>query len=498
MNDATISQDKPPADPTGNRDLLDRLIFEQDLNEVHLLIDFISGRADRSITTLSMPNPTRPGETLTAGEIVEAITTMRYPPQGGDAVNAANAAILLMAKDRLSTMAAPARGVTIAYTAMFIDAEVKTWPARLWDAFTSWGIWKGKPVRDVADRTTATETPVGAHARDQDTRVDLAVRTFPVLQSHAGRFRRWRDGLAGVALVWLLLTALAYWDAGLGRASLERLDQNWKGFTEELRDNPVLLNCGTSQPAATGTSVEAKAVEEAARAELACRRHEYNLWKGEAAVKEVRSVFGCDGMGQLSRVLHVWCWQWLLSGNNPVQVTNSSTDPTKASATSGPVQAASKEPAQAAQAQRQPTQEIKDNATYWQTATSVLSVFTTYILPMMFALLGTLIGAFRAILNRIAVSELAPRDFVRMLLGMPTGLVAGIAVGLFLSPTSVPIQGSGGVAGQLTLTASGLGFLAGYASQSFFTYLDNVMGTVFPNTADTNAPAPRPAANLRT
>jgi len=107
VNDTTISQDKPPADQTGNRDLLDRLIFEQDLNEVHLLIDFISGRADRSITTLSMPNPTRPGETLTAGEIVEAITTMRYPPQGGDAVNAANAAILLMAKDRLSTLAAP-------------------------------------------------------------------------------------------------------------------------------------------------------------------------------------------------------------------------------------------------------------------------------------------------------------------------------------------------------------------------------------------------------
>ena len=40
MNDTTISQDKPPADQTGNRDLLDRLIFEQDLNEVHLLIDF--------------------------------------------------------------------------------------------------------------------------------------------------------------------------------------------------------------------------------------------------------------------------------------------------------------------------------------------------------------------------------------------------------------------------------------------------------------------------
>ncbi|MBV9586881.1 MAG: hypothetical protein JO213_18560, partial [Alphaproteobacteria bacterium] len=120
----------------------------------------------------------------------------------------------------------------------------------------------------------------------------------------------------------------------------------------------------------------------------------------------------------------------------------------------------------------------------------ILSVFTTYILPMMFALLGTLIGAFRAILNRVLDSELAPRDFVRMMLGIPTGLVAGIAVGLFLSPTSVPIQGSGiGVGGQLTLTASGLGFLAGYASQSFFTYLDTIIGTVFPAGAQ-NAATP--------
>jgi len=124
---------------------------------------------------------------------------------------------------------------------------------------------------------------------------------------------------------------------------------------------------------------------------------------------------------------------------------------------------------------------------------------------MMFALLGTLIGAFRAILNRVRDNELAPRDLVRMLLGIPTGLVAGIAVGLFLSPTSVPVQGSGaGIGGQLTLTASGLGFLAGYASQSFFTYLDTVIGTVFPAATQATVipaqahPASAPAASTST
>ena len=138
---------------------------------------------------------------------------------------------------------------------------------------------------------------------------------------------------------------------------------------------------------------------------------------------------------------------------------------------------------------REPSQEIKDNATYWQTATSRLSVFTTYVLPMMFALLGTLISAFRAIINRVRDCTLAPRDFVRMLLGIPTGLVAGVAVGLFLSPSSVPIQGSGGLAGQVTLTAIGFGFIAGYASHSFFNYLDTVVGAAFPAASSETVPA---------
>ncbi len=104
----------------------------------------------------------------------------------------------------------------------------------------------------------------------------------------------------------------------------------------------------------------------------------------------------------------------------------------------------------------------------------------------MFALLGTLIGAFRAILNRIGANELSPRDLVRMQISIPMGLVAGIAVGLFLpdrllDPSSVPVQGAGGLSGQQTLTASGLGFLAGYASQSFFGFLDNLIRNIFPS-----------------
>jgi hypothetical protein len=320
-----------------------------------------------------------------------------------------------------------------------------------------------------------------------------------MLQTHAQRFRRWRDRLATFALLWLGLTALAYWDAGLGRAALERLDQNWKTYTDELRDSPVLLNCDGRRSNGTNAPGDAKLAEEAARAELACRRHEYHRWMGETAGNEVHSVFRCEGMDLPTRVVHVWCWHWLLSGNNAVQL--SPTEQPQAATSAASVQAPPKEVTQSGSSRTGLSAEIKNNATYWQTATSILSVFTTYVLPMMFALLGTLIGSFRAILNRVRDNELAPRDLVRMLLGIPTGLVAGIAVGLFLSPTSVPVQGAGaGIGGQLTLTACGLGFLAGYASQSFFAYLDTVIGTVFPAGASTLAapaqahPSSAPAA----
>ncbi len=286
MSDPIHNGGKPAEPQGGNRQQLDKLIFEQNLDEVHLLVDFVSGRADRSLATLAIPNGGNPVTTMTSRQIIEKIAEMRYPPSGTDAANADNAAILLLAKDRLSALAAPARGVTVAYTAMFIDAESKTWPTRLRD-------WV---LRSVGWKTDAGRDRSAGDATGQDTRIDLAVRAFPMLQTHAQRFRRWRDRLATFALLWLGLTALAYWDAGLGRAALERLDQNWKTYTDELRDSPVLLNCDGRRSNGTNAPGDAKLAEEAARAELACRRHEYHRWMGETAGNEVHSVFRCEGM----------------------------------------------------------------------------------------------------------------------------------------------------------------------------------------------------------
>jgi hypothetical protein len=450
VSEADHAGDIRPEEPTDDRKLIDELIFRQYLDEVHLLMDFVSGRADRSLATLTMPNPAAPGETMTSGAIVKAISEMRYPPGPNSAVNAENAAILLMAKDRLSALADPARGLTIAYTTLFVAAEARrTFITAAW-----------RRLLNGANRP----------ARGHDTRVDLARRTFPGLAAHARKFRLWRDVLAWLTLPWLFFTAIAYWDAGLGRAALERLDQDWKATVTEVNNNPSLINCNDATDPGGG---EVKPEE--LQRQSACRRYNYGMLLGKTAGEQVNDVFHCKQMSW-SRIVHVWCWQWLLPGD------------AETAATAG--KEAAPNPGEAAKSPNQVARYARANATYWQTATANLIVFTTYILPMMFALLGTLIGAFRAIMARIGAGELAPRDFVRMKSGIVTGLVAGIAVGLFLSPSSVPTQGAGGVAGQLTLTASGLGFLAGYASQSFFGYLDRVVSAVFPLTSPTVAAAP--------
>jgi hypothetical protein len=73
---------------------------------------------------------------------------------------------------------------------------------------------------------------------------------------------------------------------------------------------------------------------------------------------------------------------------------------------------------------------------------------------------------------------LSPRDYALSLVRLPLGVMAGLAVGLFFSPsTSVAVpQGVGtGIASTLTLTAGGLAFLAGYGAEAFFRMLDQVI-----------------------
>ncbi len=359
-----VSDQAPEAIP--DEDVLEELIFKQDLNEVHLLIDFVSGRADRSLGTLSMRDPGDPAKTMTSGEIIKAIAEMRYPPKGTDAVNARNAAILLVAKDQLSALATPATGLTIAYTRLFIGEEA------------------GVPWSGLRRRAGLGQN----RERDHDIRIDLAQRSFPSLQAHASKFRIWRDWLALLSLFWLALTALAYWDAGLGRTALERLDLDWKLVVEELNNNPALIRCEVGRTESPERHEDLQSDDNALRGEFACRKYNYLRVVAQTAGQEVNAVFHCGNM-RFARLPHVWCWNWLLSGsavNRDAYDNNSESAPGNARQVQAPAPAlATAETAGQALGQApsgigiQVLQYARANVAYWQTATDdIIGLYCLY------------------------------------------------------------------------------------------------------------------------
>ena len=65
-------------------------------------------------------------------------------------------------------------------------------------------------------------------------------------------------------------------------------------------------------------------------------------------------------------------------------------------------------------------------------------------------------------------------------------MVAGVSVGLFLSPTSIA-QNSSSI-GAFTISASGIAFLADYGAEAFFRALDVLISRIFNLDKETRSP----------
>ena len=450
-----------------------RLIFRRDLDEVYLLLDFVSGRPELSFDRLTMPDldSEDPKAEWSSAQMVTEIMKIRFPPSRDEAVRARDASVLLIAKDKLSRLANPVRGQTIAYTALYVEVEGA--PGPLGGIFR----WMARPFRKPADVAKPPIPATGAlppspGSEDAatapgwrpkaDALIELARESFPHFEDHAKEFYLLRWWLGWIFLIVFLLTAQMSWDVAHGRAVIQRLDQLGKDRATTIQANPDLIKAGVC-PAYVSGDAKPRSQPEGwftKSTPTACNQ----LWFIEKYQEEARldldRVFRCSG-AWCNPYLHVFHWSVILCSGSDLN-----------------------EAVPAAEA----TKHIS-----WQSATSMLMVFTTYILPMFYGFLGTAIGAFRSIQDKVRDSLLAPRDLGLTILGTALGAVAGIVVGLFFGAAAVPVPG-GGVAGDLSLTASGLGFLAGYGSQSFFKFIDDVLGKVFPANGSATAANGRPPA----
>jgi hypothetical protein len=414
---------------------IDEFLFKKELDEAYLLMDFISGRSDKDLSSLTVPDPAPgidqdPRHDLPTRKVVERLALIRYPPTGTQTQNAIDAALLILAKDRLTALASPARGLTIAYTVLFTEMS--------WIAETRGALRAINPFRSGA---STTPVPTRGH------RFVLAESAFPGLVSGVRRFVLMLVALLAISLGWLILTAFTYWDVAIGRSIAQRIDQIHLDRLALYQANPAYAQPGPpvaegqySPPGICGSGAGD------AQTALACWKL-HDLAQAEDEAKNDLQAFKRCGGTWCVHFLHPIRWGFVLCGVDKKTM-------------------------------------LKE-----QSVVSVLSVFNNYVLPMMFGVLGTFVMAFRSIQSKVRESTLSPRDSWNTLLAFPLGIVAGVAVGLFYSPSSAPpIAGGNGLATNLSLTTSGLGFLAGYGSHPFFEALDSLLKTVFKTNGDDTNP----------
>lgn len=466
----------------------DELIFKRELNEVYLLLDFISGRHDSHIWNLDVDIPVKndPNKKQTAFDLYQLISTMRYPPPGSNDTEdkAYNATVLLYVKDKLNSIAAPARGMTIAYTYLYLAEELP-------------------PMVDTGDTTSPNPAIQG------QTKATVARDAFPGLARSARRLRSTRNCISIVgSIAFVLAVYLLCWTV-YGSVIIKRFEEDRQSALD-LEKN-IATQLATDKAAGTDADVSGgvarvccwdTVAKLSTAAQGLCGNWSYFQARYNKAIADA-GEYSID-----SRFLTFFLPTAKVqpkppessasraSGSCPAKTGNGaegasgalSSNP--ASAVTNSASAASTESAanvvsttnEAVSALPAPTARRVTAADFRQEDVQsvglIASVYSTYVLPLCFGFVGTVASFLRDTGNKALLNTLAPRDEslagVRLLLGA----IAGIAVGLFYSPTQSAQQVTAGF-GVLTLSASAIAFVAGYAADVFFSFLDNLSVRLF-------------------
>jgi hypothetical protein len=415
----------------------EQLILQRDLNEALLLMDFISGRPDvhiwdigdikypiRADNPVSGGNADRAGSqtpTLPPIEVIRRICALRYPPQVNQSLSerADNSALLLCVKDKLNSIAHPANGLTIAYTYMFLE----------------------ETARSRRDESNEQQPPVIV---EKGTRATVAKAAYPGLVPSAKRFRCFHRNVARVGAAITVFSAILLWLVVYGVQLTSRFEEDQKTATDVTNQIYALIDKENAAIPAERQSHESVPTRCTARIDaqsnqvrLLCNQWSYYQARYEKSIEDVATF------------ANKWPSDWLAIPFpiSPTLQTNKAGDSIA-------------------------TQEDV------QSITLVLSAYASYVLPVLFGLVGTIASFLRDISNRITGSILSPRDETLAIIRIILGAIAGLAVGLFFTPASVAAQISSG-AGVLTLSASGIAFLAGYGADGFFRMIDAMIARIF-------------------
>lgn len=495
-----LGQAEPPdADPGpegGAPENWEEQLFLRDLSEVHLLMDFISGRADKSLADLGnvcvYDIDGKPVASMPPQLVVEQICTITYPPEGTREANAHQAAFMLTVKDKLNFLAAPAKGLTIAFTSMFGGTALQ-FPRNI--------VYRtGQRILKLLG-LTVTE------ARDVSKLFFSARAAYPNLEDSACRFRNFYMRQPGWAFAIIVFITVFNMDISVTGGVLQQIgsaeSDYAKLFTADRSFVPTVDACGgvaRDDPSQVPKTI-ACAAAKAALAQRDAGRDKLKslIDRGIGPVAIVVRLFGPTDPS--ARPAHPApaappeaARPAALPGPSAATPPKNVTAPPAAKAsTAAPPSKGSA--AATPSATQTPAPEIAPSPTSPGIAErsplelftlSVLAALNTIIIPTAFGWLGTLAGLMRSITAKVRDSVLAPRDYQLSRVAIFLGMSSGLVVGLFFNATDPGGAIAKNLGGAITVTAAGLAFLAGFAAEAFFSFLDTLVVRLWP----ANQPGP--------
>jgi len=434
----------------------------REMNEVHLLMDFVSGRNDKSLSALNdIPDP-QAGVDLSVGtvppmpwnKVIERICSIRFPLQGTSEKKSDDAAFLQMAKDRLNAIADPARGYTVAYTAMFSGV-----------ASTGTSMFS----RLASRRRKARNGGTGQSRSDLQRAVSYSSAAYPNLAWDADNFRWLYSCFRRILIGLVVVTAFLYWDAALSNSVIQQIAKAdgqivdlFKSSTELKISDGFCVSSNNNQTVPCQRLQFLRLQETLARRDLAAlstdRWYLHPIGWGAHLFRPV----------EISEGAKSGCFDKkpaMAAANAPLSAEDQKGTETPAKTEAG-------------------SQDLIYCASFRPTAlelttVAVANVFNIYVVPMFFGVLGTIVGLVRGISIKVRESTLSPRDHMLSVMTIPVGAVAGLAVGLIFSSPSTVSETITGLPQSITLSAAAFAFLAGYGADSFFIMLDNLMKRIF-------------------
>jgi hypothetical protein len=463
-----------------NEQQFDQFIFQRELNEVYLLIDYLSGRPDKTLIAFDnialadldaesrlgqlegadppvaasaggLSSETTPDLLKTPeiplGDVLTKICLLRYPPDGVRQLKAENAAFLLRVRDRLNLLAYPASGMTIAFTAMVAGS-----------------------MTEPLDNEGSVERRLPALSR-RASRATLAFQAYPGLRRRALQAKAAFGALIAVALATAILAVWLSGEVAFAKSLLDRyvvLDNERTALAATI--SQVESNVPASGQIAPDTAVKGGGVPPY------CERPGI-LYGQDRRFESYTQQHICAQSAHLRRNIEKVqndLRAWLSSIGHFVPgflqanwIFDSATQATKTEArnTSGTDDSSA-----------------ADNAdkTYDLPIliSSLLTVIGTYLLPMLYGFLGSAASVIRDFSRKMRDSTFAPRDLTLTVVRLALGILAGASVGLFFTPATVA-QGDAMPTGAVALSASALAFLAGYGVEVLFSMLDSTIDRVF-------------------